>query len=207
MVFAFAGLANAFGMVPPFYDLETALSGWLSTTNEAILLAIIFGSLMLLLPAASGLAAAWASRQLAGDMEPLRRSFVRFAPAYVPVAMGIWLAHYGFHFSTGALAIVPVLQSFLLDHGLAWLGTSPDWTLGPLLPGNWLLPLQTIAVLLGFVASLAVADRISRRHYVQRGQSVRAMIPWLLLFLGLAVAAMLTFNLPMEMRGTVFLGG
>jgi ferredoxin len=206
MVFAFAGLSNAFGMVPPFYDLQVTLAGWLGTTSDGLLLFLIFGTLMLLLPALTGVAAAWASQALAGEPEPWRRPFTRFAPAYVPVAAAIWLAHYSFHFATGALAIIPVFQSFLLDHGLTVLG-EPNWTLGPILPGGWILPLQTAAVVVGFAGSLYVANRQARRHYAAPPTAVRAMLPWVLLFLALAVAALLTFNLPMEMRGTVFLGG
>lgn len=207
MVVTFAGLGNAFGMVPPFYDLQIGLSTLLHTTNEALLLFIIFGILIIVLPAAAGISAAWVSQRLAGVSEPLKRPFARFAPAFVPLSMGIWLAHYGFHFSTGALAIIPVFQSFLLDHGLTWLGSAPDWTLGPILPGSWVLPLQTAAVLIGFGASLFVANRIAHRHYQDSGAAMRSTLPWVLLFLGLAIAAMWTFNLPMEMRGTVFLGG
>ena len=36
--------------------------------------------------------------------------------------MAIWLAHYGYHLAIGGLGIVPVTQSFLLAHGLNWLG-------------------------------------------------------------------------------------
>ncbi len=206
MVFAFAGLGNAFGMVPPFYDLQIALAGLLGTTSEALLLLLIFGTMLILLPVATGTGAAWASNRLASEQEPLRRPFTRYAPAYVPVAVGVWLAHYGFHFSTGALALVPVFQNFLLDHGLTWLG-EPNWMLGPLLPGSWILPLQTVAVLLGFTGSLFVANRIAHRHHAEPAVAVRAMLPWIIVFLGLAIASLLTFNLPMEMRGTVFLGG
>ncbi|MEZ4519941.1 MAG: FesM, partial [Chloroflexota bacterium] len=125
----------------------------------------------------------------------------------IPLAVGIWLAHYGFHFSTGALAIVPVFQSFLLDHGITLLGTEPNWALGPLFPGSWLLPMQTIIVFAGFIGTLYTANRIARDHYSDPGVSVRALMPWILVFLALAIASLWTFNLPMEMRGTVFLGG
>ena len=207
LVFAFASLSNAFGMVPPFYELQLWLSGVLRTTNEFVLLVLIFGLLNLVLPAAVGVGAAWSSRALAAQAEPLRVSFSRFAPACIPLAVGVWLAHYGFHFATGALAIIPVFQTFLLDHGLAWLGSTPNWQLGPILPGDWILPLQTLIVLAGFAGSLYLGNRIARRDFGRGPRAMRALLPWLLVLAALAAAALGTFNLPMEMRGTIFLGG
>ena len=207
LVFAFAGLSNAFGMVPPFYDLQLWLSGALGTTSELFLLGLTFGLLNLALPAAAGLAAAWLSRMLSGQPEPLRATFSRYAPAFAPLAVAVWLAHYSFHFVTGALAIIPVFQTFLNDHGLTFLGTEPNWQLGAILPGAWILPLQTIVVLAGFAASLFVGNRIGRRDLGSPPIAMRALLPWLVVLAGLAAASLATFNLPMEMRGTIFLGG
>ncbi len=207
LVFAFTAVSNAFGMVPPFYDLLAWLAAALGTANEGVLLALIFAALNLALPAAVGLAAAWLSRALAGRREPLRVAFGRFMPAFVPLAVAVWLAHYGFHFATGALTIVPVLQSFLLAHGITWLGAEPNWALGAVVPGGWLLPLQTVVVLLGFVASLFVGQRIGRRDFDNPATGMRAFVPWLVVLLALAIAALATFNLPMEMRGSMLMGG
>jgi len=207
LVFAFAAVGNAFGMVPPFYDLLAWLAGALGTANEALLLGLTFATLFLALPAAAGLGAAWVSRALAGQPEPLRVALSRFAPAFVPLAVAIWLAHYGYHLTIGGLGIVPVLQSFLLAHGLSWLGETPNWALAAVLPGGWLLPLQTVIVLLGFGLSLFVGQRIGRREYGHPATAARALAPWLLVLLALAVAALITFNLPMEMRGSMLMGG
>lgn len=208
LVFASAALSNAFGMVPPFYDLQLRLATWLNTTNEAILLGLTFAVANLLLPAAAGLGAAWSSRALHGVDEPLRVSFSRFAPAVVPLAVAIWLAHYGFHFATGALAIIPVAQTFLIDHQIPLLGSEPAWQLGPVLPGSWLLPLQIIIVAAGFGLSLYVTNRIGRRDFAGTPRAATlALLPWVALLAALALAAMATFNLPMEMRGTIFFGG
>ena len=119
----------------------------------------------------------------------------------------MWLAHYSFHFATGALAIIPVFQTFLNDHGLLFLGTEPNWQLGAILPGAWILPLQTIVVVAGFAGSLFVGNRIGRRDFGSPPVAMRALLPWLVVLAGLAAASLATFNLPMEMRGTIFLGG
>ncbi|MBK7177758.1 MAG: hypothetical protein IPH82_11335 [Chloroflexi bacterium] len=205
LVFAFAGLGNAFGMVPPVYALEAALGGWLGTSSEGLVLFLIFAVVNLLLPVVLGLSAAWLSRRLAQRREPLRVALARYAPAVLPLSFAIWFAHYaGFHFLSSALAIVPVVQNFLLDHGVTFLG-APNWMLGPVLPAAWLDPFEMVVVLAGFAASFyAVGARA--RQAETRADGVAAQVPWLVLLLGLAAAALFIFYLPMEMRGTGFSG-
>jgi hypothetical protein len=216
LVFAFAGLANAFGMTPPVYALASTMSAWLGTANEALLLALIFGLLMVLLPAALGLGAAWLSRRLgAGQGRRWNRGsrrdvFARYAPTVTPLAFAIWFAHYWFHFASGALTIVPVAQNFLIDHGVTLLGSQPNWSLGPIMPDDAVFLLVLAAVAIGFLASLYSLSRVaagesgpiaevSTRPYSAR----RALLPWLALWLALALAAVLIFSLPMEMRGMI----
>jgi len=197
-VFTFAALSNAFGMTLPVYSTAAWLAGKLNTDSEALLLLIIFSVINVLLPLALGLAAAWLSRAVAKKDEPLRVSFSKFTPALVPLGFAVWFAHYGFHFVTGALAIIPAAHSFLLDHGVLLFGETPNWRLSAILPFSWLLPLQVICVVVGFAGSYFVLGDIGRREKT----SFSAQLPWLLLLLGIAVAAIYLFTLPMEMRGT-----
>lgn len=220
LVFAFAGLTNAFGMVPPVYELQARLAQWLNIANEAVILLLIFGVGNLVVPVALGVGAAWLSRRLSrvrsngraaesswNAAEPLRVVFARYAPAVVPLGFAIWFAHYGFHFATGALTIVPVLQNFLLDHGVTLLGTAPNWALGPILPAEWLTPLEVAIVLLGFAGSLIVTTRLANQANTEPQMARLAAVPWLILLLGLALAALAVFAQPMEMRGSAgFLG-
>jgi hypothetical protein len=188
-------------MVPPVYALEETLGGWLNTRSEALVLLLVFGTINLVLPAVLGLAAAWLSRQLSRPNEnhSLRVVFTRYAPAVVPLGFAIWLAHYAFHFATGALTIIPVFQSFLLDHRVGLPSTLPNWSLSAIVPTSWLLPLQVVIVLAGFVGSLYVVGELARRT---PSEPHAATLPWLALFLALALAAVYIFSLPMEMRGT-----
>jgi polyferredoxin len=204
LIFTFAGLSNAFGMVPPVYALQTMLAGWLNTSSEGLTLFVLFAGLNVALPVGLGLGAAWLSRRLAGRSEPLRVALARYAPALLPLAFAIWLAHYaGFHFLSSALAIVPVVQQFLQDHGLAW-GGAPDWTMGPVLPGAWLDPVEMIIILVGFAVSFYAVG--ARARAAESPAGMLAQLPWLALILALAAAAMFIFYLPMEMRGTAFMG-
>lgn len=201
LALTFMGISNALGMVPPVYVLEARLAGWLGTQSEALVLLVIFGVVNLLLPAGLGMGAAWLSHQLAGRPigDSLRTVFSRYAPACLSLGFAIWLAHYGFHFASGALSIIPVAQAFLLDHGLP-LG-SPDWSLSGLLPMGWVLPLQAGIVAVGFAGSLHLLGVLSRAVHPQARAARRATLPWLILLLALALAALFLFSLPMEMRG------
>lgn len=202
LVFTFSALTNVFGMTPPIYELEAVLGRWLGTTNELLILALIFGVLCVGLPALAGIGAAWLSRRLAGG-KSLRAVLARYAPVMVPLGFAIWFGHYWFHFSSVALTIVPVLQSFLIDHGVTLLGSAPNWRLAGILPSGAAILLELGSVLVGFMASLVVLRRIADNAHADSRVAWRAMVPWLALLVLVAITAVVLFTLPMEMRGTM----
>ncbi len=65
LIYVFAAVGNAFGMVPPIYTLESKLGIWLNIDNEGLLLLLIFGVIFVLLPVGLGMLTAWLSRLLA----------------------------------------------------------------------------------------------------------------------------------------------
>lgn len=205
LIYAFASVGNAFGMVPPVYALENQLGIWLNTDNEGLILLLIFGVIFVLLPVGLGTVTAGLSRALAKRQEPLRVSLARYTPALMPLAFSIWFAHFaGFHFLSSVGSIVPVFKAFMLDHRIMLFG-QPDWTMGPLLPMAWLDPFELVVVLVGFAASW-YAVGVRARKAEGKPDGLAAQLPWLVLLLALAVAAMFVFYLPMEMRGTAFMG-
>ncbi len=137
----------------------------------------------------------------AGLELPAPQIAARFAPAFVPVGLGIWFAHSFFHFAIGGLTIVPVLQSFLLDHGLRWLGTDPRWDLGYLLPPESVFPIQVIGLTLGYFGGLGVLAYQALRTDGRPMKALVQLLPWALILTALALASLGVFNLPMEMRG------
>ena len=205
IVLIFGAYLNAFGMITPVYALQQTISTWLQTRSEWPSLALIFGIGFIILPALLLGAAGFLSRRLSGrPHEPLGLIIRRFTYALVPMAFGLWLAHYAFHFLTGALTLIPVTQSFLNDSGLS-VGP-PRWGLGPLTPAAWLFPIQAGFLYLGLLGSLITAFQIALNHYKKRDIALRAFLPWgVLSFLMLAAALWIMFQ-PMEMRATVFLG-
>ena len=126
---------------------------------------------------------------------------LQHAYALVPLGAGIWLAHYGFHMLAGALTIVPVTQSAVIDlFGQPFAGT-PLWQLTGVRPGL-LFPFQIGCVLLGALGSIGVTTAITVRH----GRHPRAALPWHLLVAALALGAVWAFAQPMDMRGMVMPG-
>ena len=104
-------------MVSPVYALEEWLANLLRTQSEVPVLAILFLVCLVILPLILLTIAGWLSRLGAGDPDApgLVRWSVRFVYALAPMGLGIWLAHYGFHFLTGFWTFVPVVQSFVSD--------------------------------------------------------------------------------------------
>lgn len=204
----FMGLMNAFGMVPPVYVLLDWLQTQLGISSEAVLLGIVFLLGDLAIPiAVTLLAALISSRVSAGDRPgALKEYTARYGPAFIPLGFGIWLAHYGFHFAIGGLSIVPVFQSFLLDHGIQLLGQQPNWELSFVLPMNWIFPLQVLAILAGFLAALYAAAQIALRGGKLPVKALAELLPWAMIITVLVYLSLAVFNLPMEMRGTRLLG-
>lgn len=205
VVLIFAAYLNAFGMITPVYALQQTISNWLNTTQELPSLLIIFGAGFIIVPAILLAVTAYFSRLLAGRAhESLGFLVRRFVYSLMPLAFGVWLSHYAFHFLTGALTLIPVTQSFLNDSGF-FVGV-PQWQLGPIVPAEWLFPLQTAFIYFGLLGSLVAGFQIAISHYQKRHIALRAFIPWGVLMLLMMSAALWIMFQPMEMRGTIFLG-
>jgi polyferredoxin len=231
LVFTFGALVNAFAMIGPAYVVEQRIAALMGITSEAPVLALMFVGGLIVAPLGLCASAAALTRRLAGParlvrlaqlagpspfgvedvkdvkdvqgVQGLKQTMVRFAYALVPFGVGVWLAHYGFHFLTGAGTILPVTQSAAIDlTGAAVLG-DPDWRwLG--LRSGLVFPLQLGAVVLGTMGAVMLAGRIAERDY--QGRAGRAAAPWVLLIAGLAVLVLWILVQPMEMRGTGFAG-
>jgi ferredoxin len=209
---AYLGLVNAFGMIPPVYELmqniASALNlraaGWSNETIDAFALMLIFAVGGVLLPALTLIGAGTLSRLLTrnGRKTTLRHTAAAFAPSFVPVGLAIWIGHYGFHFLLGALTLIPVLQNFLIDHRIPLLGTEPNWSLAGLVPDTGVIGLIQVVVLVGgFAWSMLLAQRTAMRLY--RRDAPFGLLPWALILLGLMLTAIMIFSQPMEMRGTL----
>jgi len=198
VLFAFGAMLNAFAMVAPVHHVEHRLSATIGSASESVVLGCLFvlglgvAPLLLLGPAAV------LTRILARETGSVGLVAMRYAYGLVPFGFSVWLAHYGFHFLTGALTVVPVTQSAAIDlMGWTALG-DPLWRWTGMRPGA-VFPIQLGCILLGMAGSLAVMHLISLRDYPDR--SNRATLPWAIVVVLLAAIAIWVLFQPMEMRG------
>jgi ferredoxin len=202
VVFSFGALLNAFGMVSPVYALEAWMGKLLSVSHEAPVLGIIFVVFLVVEPAILLGAAAWLTRALGGSQLALIPLAVRYSYAVVPLGFGMWLAHYGFHFFTGILTIIPVTQAALADLGINIFG-GPLWTWTGL-PMRFVQPMGLGFLLLGFAGSLLVVHYLAEEDCPL--QPMRAFIPWAAACLLIGLASVWLMFQPMEMRA-MLMGG
>lgn len=221
----FMAVANAFGMTPPIYgllkEIQEGLLGGNASQGTTGALFIVFGMLGLVLPVMSAFGAAWLSRWLSdgvpsadlpghsgaeGSVQRLTpeapsvsRLVGRFAPAFLPLGFAIWWVHYQFHFLTGALTLIPVTHAVLIDHG--WMSGRPDFSLAELVRPSALHGVEVAGVAIGFVVSFSVLWSLGLKHCGTRARAARAILPWAVVLLLVAGAAVRIFGYPMEMRG------
>ena len=202
LVFTFGALLNAFGMVSPVYAVEKWLGRVLHVSHELPVLGVIFTCFLVLEPILLLGFASWLTVRWGGSQRALVPLAVRYSYALVPLGFGMWLAHYGFHFLTGLLTIIPVTQSALMKIGLPFLGP-PRWTLA----GVPVPVVQVIAIgflLLGFAGSLVITYGLAEEDAPRR--PMRAFMPWASVCLIVWMASMWLMFQPMEMRATL-MGG
>lgn len=164
VVFTVGGLLNAFAMTGPAVAMSGAALAALFTAALAVPILIL-----------------------------TRRRWIATAYALAPLGLGIWAGHYGFHFLTGALTIVPVAQAAAIDAtGAAPLG-EPLWQLVGM-PSGSVFPIQIGVLLLGAAGSAGLT-------WATATGSRRRAVPGLVLVALIAAAAVWTFAQPMAMRG------
>ena len=200
LVFTFGALLTAFAMVGPVYTLEAGLARAMGTAHEGPVLGFLFVLALGMIPLTLVSSAAWVTRRLTIASAPgIRDIAVRYAYAFVPFGVGVWLAHYGFHFLTGAGTLLPVVQSAAIDAtGRAVLG-DPNWTWLGLRPGT-VFPFQLGSVLLGALGSIVLVHLVSERDHPDA--AARAAAPWSVVIVALTVLALWMLSQPMVMRGT-----
>jgi hypothetical protein len=199
VVFVFGGLINALGMTAPARTMEQGLIHLLGPVL-GVLFAIVLVVLPLVLITSAAALSSWMTGRGLSAMVSVATSY---SYALIPLGVGIWLAHYGFHLLTGVLTVIPVVQSSAIDLlGWAPLGT-PLWQLTGMRPGV-VFPLEVGVILMGACGSLALAYLISERDHVER--PVAVTIPWALVTAVVTAAAIWITAQPMDMRAVAFPG-
>jgi hypothetical protein len=203
LVFCFGALLNAFGMVRPVYVFESWLAGVLGVNHEAPVLALIFFLFLVLEPVLLIGSAAWLTRSLSNRKRSVLATAVSYSYALVPLGFGIWLAHYGFHFFTGVLTVIPVAQNAVAELGRPLLG-QPRWTFVGL-PQDVVRVFEYGFLGLGLLGSLLVSHRLAESELSNHKRGIFAT--WAFVSFVLCCAALWLMSQPMEMRGVVLAGG
>lgn len=199
-VLVFGALINAGGMINGFTDVESAL-GHALNLNDFWAYTLIFLLATLAVPSLFGFVVSTVSVRMSRNRDYDRRgNFKRFAPALIPLGLGIWTAHYFFHFIVGGAGGWPTVQNLFKRLNLPIFG-QPAWATNPLLPYDFILPVQLIFIYGGFLLTCVATYQISRQMY-KRKAARRAMIVWFGLAFLIAGVAMYIMFQPMQARGT-----
>jgi polyferredoxin len=198
VMLTFYGLMNAVAMVSPYFTFAQFMADALHTNSELLVLSLFFlavASFGLLIT----LGVATLADVLGGTKAKPWQAFQRWGYVVIALGVGFWVSHYLFHLLTGALSIIPVFQHFFTYRGF---NLDPNWRLAQVVPTSWFFPISAIITTLYSFLAIYTTVRIALRDFGRRG--VLAMWPILLFVIVFAVIAMLIFNQPMEMRGTIF---
>jgi len=202
-VFTFGSLLNAFAMISPVYALEQFIAAQTGLRIEWPILGAMFLVALVLEPFLLLATAAALSRRFLNNRGSILEIINAFAKSLIPIGFGIWLAHYGFHFFTGFLTVIPVTQNAVRELvGWSMLG-EPIWRLGGL-PEAVVFPMELGFMGLGLLGSILATLAIAREHSLKNARLAAA--PWICLDLILFASAVWIMTQPMDMRGT-FLGG
>ena len=191
-------MLNAIAMIGPWYSMAEWTAGLLHTRSEALILGLFF-AIISLLGVALPLFTACLADRLGGLQVSWRSSLQRWAYVLLALGFGFWTAHYLFHFFTGALSIIPVLEHFFWYRGAA---IEPNWRLAQLIPNRWLFSIGATVTLGYTAAAIYVAARIALRDFGLRWYI--ALMPMLTYAMWFAALALWVLAQPMEMRGTIF---
>ncbi len=191
-----AAFANAAVMVAPGARLLAAAGArlpWLDTN-----LGSAEGVLLLVGLLAGGVALV--SRAMRPRGGSIREIFCRFSLALLPLALGMWAAHLLFHLAYGISALPPVLEQAM--HDLGWAAAlQPDWRMGAVASGNFLLQLQLLFLDAGLLLTLYLGWRLARQMAAGLNRSLRMLAPWAIcVVLAYAIGFWLLLQ-PMQMRG------
>jgi hypothetical protein len=201
-----AAFLNAAWMTTLRVSIERPVQSWLGAYGTPVVVTI--GTLvgLLVLPLCIVVAVAAASRCATSDDLTWRSNAARYAVALIPLGLGMWAAHYTFHFLAGTGTIVTAAWRFASDLGLT-ASSALAWAC-PCCAGElagWLMPSQFFLLDLGLILSLYVTYTLARARHGRSRQAVAAAVPWLALELALFALGVVILLEPMQMRGTVMM--
>jgi cytochrome c oxidase assembly factor CtaG/polyferredoxin len=201
LVFVFAAFANAALMVAPISNWRDHITTRLNLASILPVTSALFFFALILAPIILVCGSVFAGRAVAGIKAPTRELIGRFSLALVPLAAGMWAAHFLFHFLTGWTSAWPVFQRAVGDLGLTFANQQllPDSRL--LFTMDNLRILQTVLLDIGLLATLYLGWRIARVYARKLRLAFGVMAPWSGVAVALYLFGVWTCLQPMQMRG------
>jgi cytochrome c oxidase assembly factor CtaG len=207
LVLVFGAFANAAGMIAPVVAWQDALAARLGDPPLLLIVSVFYLAALVAAPIALVGTTALVGRRWGRLPGSSWRVATRYAYALVPIGFGMWLAHHGFHLFTSWGTIVPVVQRMSLDFGLAALG-DPEWQRACCAGvAPWIVKFELAALGCGLLASLGTAYRIAGSEVNDGARRLAAFAPWGLIVVLLFAAGVWIVLEPMQMRGTLPVGG
>jgi hypothetical protein len=207
LLLVFAAFANAAGMIAPVVVGQDRAAEALGLSRFAVESCYLLATLVVLPITAIALAGACA-RRWSGDTASTASVIARFAGTLAPLGAAMWLAHYGFHFATGATTCVAAAARFASDWG--WPIAGADSFVRrccAVEPPAWLVRSEIFCLDLGLLASLYFAYRVAVDSFEISRRGFAAFLPWGTLAAALFLLGVWILLEPMEMRGTFPPGG
>jgi len=158
----------------------------------------LLGGSLVLIPLLVLGAAAVANRLAGQSGLGLRRTFVLFGYMFIPIGLGMHLAHNLAHLLLEGSGIVPAAQRALALHTPLSLG-EPSWQ-SAAAPAGVVSLLQMVVLVAFFILSLVAGHRLTAGAYPDARTAGRALVPMALLAFVFTAAGIVLLSLPMGMR-------
>ena len=201
LVFVFAAFANAAMMVRPFSNWRNQLAARLNLASTLPITSVLFFLALIVVPAVLIGSSVLAGRAMAGIRATTRELIRRFSLALVPLAVGIWAAHFLFHFLIGWKSAWGVFERVLGDLGVTLANHPGARGFGLGISVDNLRVIQTLILNIGLLSTLYLGWRIARIYAPRLRMALRLMAPWGSVALGLYLFGIWICLQPMQMRG------
>jgi hypothetical protein len=200
LVFVFAAFANAALMVSPISNWRDQIATRLNLASILPVTTVLFFFILTLIPLLLVCGSVAAGRSVAGIKVSTPELIRHFSFALVPLAVGMWAAHFSFHFLTGWKSVWPVFQRVLGDWGIAVAGQHPLFLYGLQFRVD-LVQIQTLLLDIGLLATLYLGWRVARLYAPKLRLAFRVVTPWSTVAVSLYFFGVWTCLQPMQMRG------
>lgn len=193
LLLVFGAFVNAAGMTGPVMMWMHHWHAKLGLSSMVPVVTVFYVISLLIVPGMLVAACGWASSYWGSlNLTPIS-VICRFAPAFIPVGFGMWLAHFSNHLLAGWSTIIPVAGRFL------WSVTSVNYP-AAFVP-EWLPSMELIFLDAGLLLTLYAMWGVACRLVNGGRSSVPVVLPWALLASGLYSAGVWVVFQPMQMRG------